>query len=81
MRFLEIALSTLLLGATVLAAQINERFIQEDQLNALMKRQQFKPTTTTAEGATCADAFGSGYETCMWTHISIQISHSVLYWC
>jgi hypothetical protein len=65
MHFPKIALSTLLFGVTVLATQLNERFIQADQLDALMKRQQFKPTTTTAEGATCADAFGAGYTTCM----------------
>lgn len=31
---------------------------------SLNKRQQFTPEVTTAEGATCADAFGPGYETC-----------------
>ena len=53
-------LSLLLFGATSLAAMINERFVDE----VLVKRQQFTPTTTTAEGATCADAFGAGYVTC-----------------
>jgi hypothetical protein len=65
MRFSEIALSSLIFGATALAAQLNERFIQENELDNLMKRQQFTPSTTTAEGATCADAFGQGYLTCM----------------
>jgi len=53
-------LAVLLFGATSLAAMINERFVDD----ALVKRQQFTPTTTTAEGATCADAFGAGYVTC-----------------
>jgi hypothetical protein len=59
MRFQEIAI---LFSATVLAAQLNER--QADAGSALMRRQQFTPVTTTAEGATCADAFGAGYQTC-----------------
>jgi len=52
--------SLVLFGATSLAAMLNERFVDE----VLVKRQQFTPTTTTAEGATCADAFGAGYVTC-----------------
>jgi hypothetical protein len=64
MRFQEIVFSSLLFGATVLAAELNTRFIDEPLHLVLAKRQQFKPQTTTAEGATCADAFGQGYETC-----------------
>jgi len=60
MRLQEIALSSLLWGASIVTAQLNERFVED----GLVKRQQFTPTTTTAEGATCADAFGDGYVTC-----------------
>jgi len=62
MRFPQIAFSTLLLGSAALATQLNERF--SDGLDPLTKRQQFVPTTTTAQGETCADAFGDGYVTC-----------------
>jgi hypothetical protein len=62
MRFPQIAFSTLLLGSAAVATQLNERF--SDGLDPLTKRQQFVPTTTTAQGETCADAFGGGYVTC-----------------
>lgn len=58
-------LVTFLFGASALAAQLNERYTGD--LSILQKRQQFKPSTTTAEGSTCADAFGAGYVTCMWS--------------
>ncbi|KAF2665129.1 hypothetical protein BT63DRAFT_85717 [Microthyrium microscopicum] len=56
-----VLLATLVFGASSLAA-LNERFV--DNTGLIHKRQQFKPSTTTAEGSTCADAFGSGYVTC-----------------
>lgn len=55
-------LSTLLFCSSVLAAQLNERFIDDPM--GLARRQQFVPTTTVAEGSTCGDAFGAGYVTC-----------------
>jgi hypothetical protein len=65
MRFQEIAISTLLFGASAIAAEVEERQLNVNTLNMLLKRQsQFVPNTTTAEGTTCADAFGTGYETC-----------------
>jgi len=62
MRFQQFTLSALLFGSAALATQLNERF--SDGINPLTKRQQFVPTTTTAQGETCADAFGAGYVTC-----------------
>jgi len=62
MLFTQVAFSALLLGAAS-ANAINERFA-DDGFNALTKRQQFMPTTQTATGNTCADAFGDGYVTC-----------------
>jgi hypothetical protein len=62
MRFQQFTLSALLFGTAALATQLNER--HEDGINPLTKRQQFVPTTTTAQGETCADAFGAGYVTC-----------------
>jgi hypothetical protein len=64
MLFNQIVLSTLLAGSAFGASQlVNERFV-DDGFNALTKRQQFVPTTQTAAGDTCADAFGAGYQTC-----------------
>jgi hypothetical protein len=63
MLFNNLILSVLAMGSAVAATQLNERFI-DDGFNALTKRQQFIPTTQTAAGETCADAFGDGYETC-----------------
>jgi len=60
---IQLLVSSLLFGSSALAAQLNERFIGDPM--SLERRQQFKPTTTTAEGSTCADAFGAGYVTCM----------------
>jgi len=62
MLFHTIAFSAILLGAAH-ANVLNERFV-DDGFNALTKRQQFEPTTQTATGSTCADAFGGGYVTC-----------------
>jgi hypothetical protein len=46
-------------SAFVLARSVHEI------AHSLMKRaSQFVPNTTTAEGSTCADAFGAGYLTC-----------------
>jgi hypothetical protein len=77
MRFPQIAFSTLLLGSAAVATQLNERF--SDGLNPLTKRQQFVPTTTTAQGETCADAFGDGYVTCTLLPI-FSTSHRVINW-
>jgi len=61
MRF-EIAISSLFLSATVFA---NAHVHPGSPFGLLEKRQdQFVPNTTTAEGTTCADAFGDGYDTC-----------------
>jgi hypothetical protein len=62
MLFSQIAFSAVLVGSAV-ATSLNERFV-DDGFNALTKRQQFIPTTQTAAGDTCADAFGAGYLTC-----------------
>lgn len=67
MLFRAVALAAL--ATTTLAHQLNDRhlhFHEARGLNVLEKRQdqQFQPTTTTATGDTCADAFGAGYETC-----------------
>jgi hypothetical protein len=59
MRF-QLILSSIFVAGAV--AELNERYV--DDYGVLAKRQQFKPTTTTAEGSTCADAFGEGYVTC-----------------
>jgi hypothetical protein len=61
MLFSNIAFSAVFVGSAL--ATINERFV-DDGFNALLKRQQFIPTTQTAAGDTCADAFGAGYLTC-----------------
>jgi hypothetical protein len=63
MLFTRVILSALAIGSAIAATQINERFV-DDGFNALTKRQQFIPTTQTAAGDTCSDAFGDGYETC-----------------
>jgi hypothetical protein len=63
MLFNRLVFSVLAVGSAVAATQLNERFV-DDGFNALTKRQQFIPTTQTAAGDTCADAFGAGYETC-----------------
>jgi hypothetical protein len=62
---IQIALS--LFAATVLATVEMERRSPHGALEGLLlKRQaQFVPNTTTAEGSTCEDAFGNGYQTCM----------------
>jgi hypothetical protein len=61
MLFSQIICSAAVVGSAV--AALNERFV-DDGFNALTKRQQFIPTTQTAAGDTCADAFGAGYLTC-----------------
>ncbi|KAF2437007.1 hypothetical protein EJ08DRAFT_691310 [Tothia fuscella] len=61
MLFSKFAYSAIFVGSAV--ASLNERFV-DDGFNALTKRQQFVPTTQTAAGDTCADAFGAGYQTC-----------------
>jgi hypothetical protein len=61
MLFSNIAFSAVFVGSAL--ATVNERFV-DDGFNALLKRQQFIPTTQTAAGDTCADAFGAGYLTC-----------------
>jgi len=71
MRFQEIAVSAFLLSATASAFQLHERYVGEEA-SLLFKRQQFTPTTTTAEGATCADTFGPGYTTCREASSSIN---------
>lgn len=64
MLFNTVAFSALLLGSAS-ATIVHERSL-EDGVSALYKRQyQFQPGTQTATGSTCADAFGSGYTTCM----------------
>jgi hypothetical protein len=63
MLFTQITLSALAMGSAVVATGLNERWV-DDGFNALTKRQQFIPTTQTAAGDTCADAFGTGYQTC-----------------
>jgi hypothetical protein len=62
MRF-QIVLPAVLFGSAVVASQLNERFV-DPHYNFLSRRQQFVPTTTTAQGQTCSDAFGAGYVTC-----------------
>jgi len=66
MRFQEIALSTLFFGATVLATNnhLQQRHAHVHPGDIFKRQSEFVPNTTTAEGSTCADAFGAGYETC-----------------
>jgi hypothetical protein len=62
MRFFStFALASAALVSSVLADGeiLNERYVQ-----TLDKRQEFTPTTQTASGNTCADAFGAGYVVC-----------------
>jgi hypothetical protein len=62
MRFFStLALASAALVSSVLADGdvLNDRYVQH-----LGKRQQFTPTTQTATGNTCADAFGAGYVVC-----------------
>jgi hypothetical protein len=69
MLFTKVTLSALAMGSVVAATQLNERFA-DDGFNALTKRQQFIPTTQTAAGDTCADAFGAGYQTCTYGRVT-----------
>jgi hypothetical protein len=62
MRF-QILLPAVVFGSAAVATQLNERYV-DPTFNLLNRRQQFTPTTTTAQGNTCADAFGAGYVTC-----------------
>lgn len=65
MLFRTLALAAL--ATTTIAHQLNDRHLHfHEARHVLDKRQdqQFSPTTTTATGDTCADAFGAGYETC-----------------
>jgi hypothetical protein len=71
MLFTQIAFSALAMGSAVAATNLNERFV-DDGFNALTKRQQFVPTTQTAAGSTCADAFGAGYVTCKSDRVTLH---------
>jgi hypothetical protein len=66
MRFHDIAFS--LFAAVALASDlaVERRSAHVHPGPALLskRQEQFVPNTTTAEGSTCADAFGNGYQTC-----------------
>lgn len=77
MLFNTLAFSAILLGSAT-ANIVHERSL-EDGVSALYKRQyQFQPGTQIATGNTCADAFGSGYTTCMSRDLRLLPPHMVL---